>query len=340
MAKLAFFTSQGLVMVAGLSLAGSAIAAQQPGPEDVYVRVVDVGPGLCAVTEVPNKHYLVYDAGYWRGNNCLEAIREIVDGETIDLMIIGSVQPDHLGEADDILREYEVPWIIRADHPRWNSATWRRANEAIGEQVKFGASVVNLQSMGLPPRSEFALGDAKVTLIGGWGALSQPSAEDGHGERAEGVVVRLQYGEGSVMFTGQGSDATGSEPDSACRDAVKRVQIAKIELASDVLIAPLRSDNAASTTCFIEAVDPTFVIFSAGHDGELPEAEAVERYRDHGVPLMKIFRTDRADDEGGAEWSEGRMVGCVDGPGDDDVDILLPKDGRPQVRYRQALTGC
>jgi beta-lactamase superfamily II metal-dependent hydrolase len=292
------------------------------------------------VTEVPNQHYLVYDAGYWRGTECLEAVREIVDGETIDLLVIGSVQSDHLGEADDILREYEVPWIIRADHPRWNSATWRRANEAIGEQVKFGASVVNLQTMGLPPRTEFALGDAKVTLIGGWGALNQPGAEDGHGERAEGVVVRLQYAEGSVMFTGHGSDAAGSDPDSACEDAVKRAQNANLELASDVLIAPLRSNNPASTTCFIEAVDPTFVIFSAGHEGELPETKAVERYRDHGVPLKNIFRTDRADDEGGAEWSEGRMVGCVDGPGDDDVDIVLPKDGKPQVRYLHALTGC
>jgi beta-lactamase superfamily II metal-dependent hydrolase len=340
MAKLGFFALQGLVLAAGISLAGGAIAAQQPGPDDVYVRVVDVGPGLCVVTEVPNGRYLVYDAGYWRGTKCLEAVREIVDGEMIDLLIIGSVQSDHLGEADDILREYEVPRIIRADQPRWNSATWRRANEAIGEQVKFGASVVNLQTMGLPPRTEFALGDAKVTVIGGWGALTRPGAEDGHGERAEGVVVRLQYGEGSVMFTGHGSDSAGSDPDSVCEDAVKRVRSAKIELASDVLIAPLRSDSPASTTCFIEAVDPTFVIFSAGHEGELPEAEAVERYRDHGVPLKNIFRTDRADDEGGAEWSEGRMVGCVDGPGDDNVDIVLPKDGKLQVRYRQALTGC
>ena len=33
-------------------------AIMQPGPSDVYIRVVDVGPGLCTITEAPGEHYI------------------------------------------------------------------------------------------------------------------------------------------------------------------------------------------------------------------------------------------------------------------------------------------
>lgn len=31
---------------------------------DVYVRVIDVGAGLCCVVVMPDNHYMIYDAGY------------------------------------------------------------------------------------------------------------------------------------------------------------------------------------------------------------------------------------------------------------------------------------
>ena len=45
----------------GLSIALSLLASAQaialdPGPNDVYVRVVDGGSGLCTITEVPGGH--------------------------------------------------------------------------------------------------------------------------------------------------------------------------------------------------------------------------------------------------------------------------------------------
>lgn len=80
-------------------IAQPVIAALQPGPNDVYIRVVDAGAGLCTVTEVPGEHYMVYDGGHWTGSNCLQAVRDIVDGGQIDLLIISHSDADHLGEA-------------------------------------------------------------------------------------------------------------------------------------------------------------------------------------------------------------------------------------------------
>ncbi len=54
----------------------------------------------------------------------------------------------------------------------------------------------------------------------------------------------------------------------------------------------------------------------------------------------KKVTTDRGDDEGGFEWAEGRISGCRDRSGDDDVEIVLPHSGPPQVDYRLASSGC
>ena len=64
------------LLAAALSPAHAALTV---GPGDSYIRVVDVGPGLCAITETPDKHYFVYDAGHWQGKRCFKAAEEIID---------------------------------------------------------------------------------------------------------------------------------------------------------------------------------------------------------------------------------------------------------------------
>jgi hypothetical protein len=49
-----------------------------------------------------------------------------------------------------------------------------------------------------------------------------------------------------------------------------------------------------------------------------------------------MFRTDRGDNEGGAEWAS--VPGAAkDAAGDDDVEIRIPAGGTIDVRYRQVL---
>jgi hypothetical protein len=103
---------------------------------------------------------------------------------------------------------------------------------------------------------------------------------------------------------------------------------------SDVIIAPHHGADNASSTKFIEAVSPDFVIFSAGHRHHHPRASAVKRYINNGVNQNNIFRTDLGDDEGGEEWDFGRISGHKDPAGDDDVDILIRPNGEIVVDYR------
>ncbi len=49
-----------------------------------------------------------------------------------------------------------------------------------------------------------------------------------------------------------------------------------------------------------------------------------------------MFRTDRGDDEGAKEWDHERVNGHSDPAGDDDMDIIITKDGDVQVAYRDS----
>lgn len=56
------------------------VVALEAEPQDVYVKVVDVGAGLCSIVEALGPHYMIYDAGHWNGNRCTAEARDIVDG--------------------------------------------------------------------------------------------------------------------------------------------------------------------------------------------------------------------------------------------------------------------
>ncbi len=81
-------------------------------------------------------------------------------------------------------------------------------------------------------------------------------------------------------------------------------------------------------TCFIEAVNPSYVIVSAGSHGTYrhPHAVAIQRYIDFGVTPENIFRTDRGDDEGEDEWDHLRVSGCRAQSGFDDVIVRIFSD--------------
>ena len=77
------------------ALIGVAIAMLVPTAstaQDVVVRVV---------ASMPGPHFMVYDAGDWRGPGsraCLEAVTDMIpEGSTIDLMVLSHSDADHLG---------------------------------------------------------------------------------------------------------------------------------------------------------------------------------------------------------------------------------------------------
>jgi hypothetical protein len=114
---------------------------------------------------------------------------------------------------------------------------------------------------------------------------------------------------------------------------------------SDVLIGQHHGGDNATSTCFVRAVTPQFVVFSAGHAYHHPQQASVDRLTDthlaHPVAIANILRTDRGDNEGDGEMTAG-SGSCADAPGDDDVEIRLPLNPAlgVDVHYRGPSRPC
>lgn len=111
-------------------------------------------------------------------------------------------------------------------------------------------------------------------------------------------------------------------------DVVVRVDLAGIREHQGVLrTVEVHGGDNSSSTCFIDAVAPRYLIFPAGHETHLhPRAAAAARFlagTPPKVPADRILRTDRGDDQGVEEFDGERIAGCTDQTGDDDIEIIL-----------------
>lgn len=332
-----------------LCLVSLEAGGQPKGVEDkdVFVRVVDVGAGLCCVLSLPDadgdgkREFCIYDAGNYIDNGKLtfERISEIVPaGSVVRLLVLSHSDADHLGAVDEICDAYKVERVLHSGLERTTS-TWRNADAAIQQEVQLDKCIdLNLRFHELPVGSTYRYGEAFLMMVSGfhkppasWGTLNLSEFRN-----AGSICFRLLYRGRSVLFCGDAVGRHIGDPDDACIASEKfMVEMGEIlPIKSEVIIAPHHGADNASSTRFIQAVSPKFVIFSAGHDHEHPRASAAQRYVAAGVKVENMFRTDLGDNEGGDEWPLGRGD-SADKPGDDDVDIFLRGNGDVQVQYRK-----
>ncbi len=318
---------------------------------EARLRIVDVGAGLCVVATAPGDHAMVYDAGRG-GGRCIRAVRELVPSKKIDLLVLSHSDSDHVRETVAILDENEVTTIIHPGDPRGSSLAPIR--EAIVSEP--GSDLWDLSIRKVPFGQSFAVGDATATFVAGWSdaheTIDDDPPLDGRTEMLNNglsIVIRFEYGGHAVLLTGDTVGRMASRDDSLCQYAERKMVAAAdtIAIASDVLIGQHHGADNATSNCFIHAVRPTYVVFSAGHAYHHPRQSTADRLLANGIDKDNIFRTDRGDTEGGAgrekEWIYGSLAGCpADGPEDDDVDVRLPASATQpvSVSYRLPRIGC
>ena len=341
----------GLAAVIAATTIGAPSWALDPEPGAVFVRVVDVGAGLCCVVRIPGAgdqegdYYLVYDAGNYQdsGATAMTAIRELIpDDEVIDLLVLSHTDSDHNAAVPTICDEYYVARVLRTGMTRIGKTpkTLTRAREAVAGAVEDDGTLdLNLSEVEFPNGATYRFGDAFVTIVCGFGSPPSSWSLDNKSEKhnAGSIVVRLQFHGKSILFCGDAVGRHNGDPDYALIATEKFMleQSSIITIDSDVLIAGHHGADNASARAFIEAVTPSHVIFSAGHRHDHPRASTVQRFIQYGsITADEIFRTDRGDDEGAEEWPHGRVPGNTDPKGDDDVDILIRPDGTIEVEYR------
>lgn len=321
-----------------------------PQADELTVLIVDVGAGLCTVTRAPGPdgpHYMVYDAGStaWQSQECFRAIDEVIEGDTIDLLIVSHPDTDHLSNADELLARFNVRHIIRTGHERPDIGNWVNFNQAVEAEARQGATVQNLRDQPLMPGTTIPVGDAVVSILVGWHDFPENMSAS-EARNVISIVARLEYAGRSVLFAGDTVGRGIGDPDTTCEAAEEIMVIlhdaGEINLRSDVLIAPHHGADNGSSSCFIEAVfkdpDPTiprYVIFSSGHVTNFAHPRTATAARYLNVSSLSMLRTDRGDDESNpTHWDDPNGIpGCEDARGDDSIEILIDSLGLLDVDY-------
>ena len=242
------------------------------GVTDLQVHYIDVGQADCILIRVPTddgvKNMLI-DAGTSDGYK-QQVILDYLDNleiTTLDYMIVTHPHADHNAAALKILKTYAVDSLILPECET-EQKTWLNMLEWLDEQDKeYIPSEVG---------NTYNIGDASFEILGPVDVSKVKDAND------YSVVIRLDYGENSFLFTGDAEKMS----EEAMLDASPASKF-----KCDVLKVGHHGSDSSTSEAFLSAADPSLAIIMCGEGNEYghPKPEILERLEKANV---KVLRTD------------------------------------------------
>jgi competence protein ComEC len=250
----------------------------------LHVDFLDVGQGDSALVTMPNGTTLLVDAGgrpiftpsTQGASDTSEregrSIGEMVVSEylwwrgldTIDYVLATHADADHIDGLNDVVRNFSV-----------RSALVARTPADDPEYVKFSGSLnetrTHLQTV--QAGDELRFGDVKATVL--WPLpASDPNAPS---QNNDSVVIRLQFGESTILLTGDIE-----------KEAEAHILATKNDVSADVVKVAHHGSRTSSTESFVAATRPRFAIISVGRTSMFghPHKEVVERWTRGGAEVL------------------------------------------------------
>jgi len=333
-----------------------------PDTDDVEIRIIDVGNGLCSVISMPGDHYIVYDAGSRKdkGKSAMIGLRKSIPrGKHIDLLVLSHPDDEHIGAADSIILKYQPDKVLRTGYianPKKDSTdALKRLAAALKKSKNVQDINLNAEGRNIKPGWSMTFGEAKAIFLCGFG---KPQKEWDLKKDVESVldalsiVMRFEYKERSVLFCGDALGWNEKLDDTECIAEEKYIvqNVPDKLVKSDVIIASQGGGITGSSFPFVRKVNPEFVIFPAGSSKSRAEPRyvIVDRFVDSGTSVNNMFRTDRGDgfnyypkpNVKPKQWDKEAVEKCVDKTGDDDVRIVISNSGALKVSYYQYKDSC
>lgn len=238
----------------------------QEEAEQLNVHYIDVGQGDCMLIEFGDETMLI-DSGE-RGNE--QTVINYIRNEgfdSLDYVVVSHQHTDHMGSMVEVLGTFEVgqiimPRISKASTP--TNSTYTKFLKAVADN---GAKVVAASA-----GKTYPVGEAVVTILGPLNIVDDLNNMS--------VVMRLDYGETSFLFTG---DAEKQEEE----DIIK----AGYDLDCDVLKVGHHGSKSSSSYAFLELVTPETAVITCGkyNDYGHPHDAALRRIKTY---TEDIYRTD------------------------------------------------
>lgn len=234
-----------------------ALLAYHHGQGQFNIHILDVGQGLSVVIE-KNRQVMVYDLGpvYKSGFN------------TVDSVVLPFLTFHGYDKANTLILSHSD-----SDH----AGHWQNFLEHIDTEQVIAPEKLGIHTRICDKRSEQWQG-LKVDFLWPYDTNAIPKNSND-----SSCVVRISDGQHSILLTG---------------DISKRVEKHLVsnygdELRSTILIAPHHGSNSSSSSGFIEAVSPTYVIYSTGflNHYKFPRQSVMQRYEQAGVKQLNTRET-------------------------------------------------
>ncbi|OGU94285.1 MAG: hypothetical protein A2220_11075 [Ignavibacteria bacterium RIFOXYA2_FULL_35_10] len=344
-------TKTSLLLIIGLLIINLFSYAK----DSLYVKVLDCGQALCCLIRCPDGKIIIYDAGDYLKESKDEVRKEIPKFlgacTTVDLLILSHTDADHIGSAAWLVNEFNIQKVIHTGYHKGlagdeNGPTQSYLN-FIDALENENVNVININKRASKSiDTSMIFGGATVDVLCGFG---QPNSawhltEQSKKLNSVSIVMKIEYSNESILFCGDAVGKPSGNDESEPIATEKYLLDNKItKLKSNVIIAPHHGADNASSIKFIQAVNPEYVVFSAGSNKTFqhPRKRTVERYINYcHIPINKIFRTDKGegspDCDNEEEWDGfAEANNCADPVGDDAVDIKIYSDSQLNVKYEK-----
>ncbi len=231
---------------------------------DLEAHFLNVGQGDCAIV-LCDGEAMVIDGGPKSASSLVYSyIRNTLDRTQIDYIVSTHPHIDHVGGLAAVLNAAQVDLLL-TPVKEWES-------EAFKDMIKYAEEQGTV--IDIPYQYDtLKLGGATVTILLCW-----PEAIQYGRTNDSSIVLRIDYGETSFLFTG---DAEEWAEEMLLQD--------QVNLKADVLKVAHHGSPYTTSKQFLEAVSPKYAVISVGKDNKYghPHADVLERLQEAGAIILR-----------------------------------------------------
>ena len=230
--------------------------------DGLYVHYIDVGQGdselVCC-----NGEYMLIDAGEPGASDAVLEYLDALGIDKLDYLVCTHGHSDHCGGLDAVVESLEVETVFTSPYTG-DSASYEIFTDAV-----YDAGL----ELTVPELGEsYSLGEARFSFLG--------PLEDYDNTNDDSLVIRLEYGDTSFLFTG---DMTAKAEKDLINDGAR--------LRCDVLKVGHHGSSGSSCYQFLYEAQPSIGVISCENGNRYghPHEETLSRLHDADVT---VFRTD------------------------------------------------